>query len=104
MQFTAGHGLLRSPSGTITTVDYPGAVTTVISNLSASGRITGLHIDQNGAHGFIGLPGNLTGFDVPGAGTGFMHGTFPVYNDSADRVVGRWVDSNKLAHGFLRMP
>ena len=98
-----GHGFLRARSGLMTTFEYPGAISTFVANISTSGQLAGLYVDYNGtAHGLVGLPTGWTVFDVPGAGTGQFQGTIPRYNDASNRVVGYWLDSNYVSHGFLR--
>jgi hypothetical protein len=99
------HGYLRNRLGQITTFDYPGAVVTVPENVSISGRIAGFYGDSNHVlHGFVGLPGSLVEFDAPGAGGGFRQGTFAVFNDPNNVVVGYVVDGQNVTRGFLRRP
>ena len=63
------------------------------------------------AHGFVRAPdGEMTTFDVPGAGTGagtgvgfgFVQGTLPLGNNLEGVVPGIYVDQNNASHGFLR--
>jgi hypothetical protein len=56
-------------------------------------------LNYNG-HGFLGVPGKITYFDVPGA----YDGTYPNGNNPAGEVMGNWADVNGLNHGFLLMP
>ena len=99
------HGYLRNRLGQITTFDYPGAVVTVPENVGTSGRITGFYADTNSVvHGFLGVPGSLVEFDAPGAGSGFRQGTFAVFNDPNNVVVGYVVDGQGVTRGFLRKP
>jgi hypothetical protein len=41
-------------------------------------------------------------FDAPGAGTGPGQGTLPQQITSAGTIVGNYVDSNYVTHGFVR--
>ena len=51
------HGYLRTPKGTVATVDPPGSVFTSPSGINDSGAITGTYIDANGVyHGFVRIP------------------------------------------------
>ena len=43
-------------------------------------------------------------FDVTGAGAGANQGTIPQCINAAGEVVGSYVDSNNVAHGFVRFP
>jgi hypothetical protein len=43
-------------------------------------------------------------FEAPGAGTGSGQGTEPITIDSAMNIVGYYIDSNGVYHGFLRHP
>ena len=48
------HGYLRTPKGTVATVDPPGSVFTSSSGINDSGAITGTYSDANGVyHGFV---------------------------------------------------
>jgi hypothetical protein len=76
------HGYLRTPDGTITVFDAPGAGTgpnqgTQCSGINEAGTIVGLYIDSSNVnHGFLRASGGtFTTFDVPGAGTGANQGT-----------------------------
>ena len=41
-------------------------------------------------------------FDVPGAGGGFVQGTFPQTLNDADQIAGFYNDASDVSHGFLR--
>jgi hypothetical protein len=49
-----------------------------------------------------GSVGNFTTFDVPGAGTGVLQGTFPISINAAGDVTGFYGDTNSVFHGFVR--
>jgi hypothetical protein len=44
----------------------------------------------------------FTSFDAPGAGTGPGQGTSPQQITAAGTIVGNYVDSNYVTHGFVR--
>src|SRR5438128_9838206 len=46
--------------------------------------------------------GEITTFDAPGAGTGPGQGTLPQQITAAGTVVGNYVDTNFVTHGFVR--
>ncbi len=46
--------------------------------------------------------GEFTSFDAPGAGTGPGQGTGPNQMTAAGTIVGNYVDSNFVTHGFVR--
>jgi hypothetical protein len=104
------HSFLRSPDGTITTFEAPGADLkpadaegTNASGINALGVITGYYGDSNGViHGFLrGPDGKFTTFEVPGSG-GF--GTFPIALNLEGAIVGYYTDPNYVFHAFLRSP
>jgi predicted membrane protein len=103
---------VRAPNGAITSFDVPGAGTAAFQGtlaftpsgaISAAGTILGNYIDaSNVVHGFVRAPnGAITSFDAPGAGTGFLQGTFPTSFNPAGAIVGFYVDANNVSHGFL---
>ena len=56
-------------------------------------------------HGFVRTKqGDITTFDVPGAGTGMFQGTYPTANNPEDAIPGNYTDANGVNHGFLRTP
>jgi hypothetical protein len=80
------HGFVRTPNGTITTFNAPGAgtapgqgtFTALTTGLSPAGAVTGNYADaSNVNHGYVRAPnGAITTFDAPGAGTAPGQGTF----------------------------
>ena len=99
----AYHGLVRNAAGKITIFDVQGAVNTTVENIGPTGVAVGDYKDANSAHhGFMrSSQGELSFFDIPGAGGGPGQGTVPLFN-TADTVVGFWVDDNYVWHGFVR--
>ena len=45
---------------------------------------------------------DLTPFDAPGAGTGASQGTYALAINPGGQIAGYYIDSNGLAHGFVR--
>src|SRR5437588_229521 len=106
-----GHGFLRTPDGTITSFDAPGADMTPGSgngtfgvSLISNGEIEGVYVDPNGVlHGFVrSTQGTFTTFDVPSAGTGPGQGTLPESNNTVGAIAGNYIDASNVNHGFLR--
>jgi hypothetical protein len=105
------HGFLRSPNGTITTFDAPGAGTGAYEgtgcysdcpvSLNDWGTITGVYIDANFVyHGYVRSPeGKLTSFDPSGAAD-----TFPYSLNDSGIITGYYLDASNVYHGFLRIP
>jgi hypothetical protein len=110
------HGFVRSASGTITTLDAPGAGTgqsplngyqlgTKALSVNNGGVITGYYIDPNEAyHGFmVSASGAITTFNAPGAGTTDDTGTFPTSINNNGVIVGYYFgESSDL--GFQLTP
>jgi hypothetical protein len=46
--------------------------------------------------------GNITTFDVPGAGSGSFQGTTPTSIRPGGAITGYYFDANSVTHGFLR--
>lgn len=115
-----GHGLIRRPDGTLTIFDAPGAGTGTdqgtscpgcTSGLNQWGAIAGTYTDSNNVHhGFLRSPkGEFTTFDAPGAGTDSYEGTgcfsdCPVSLNDWGAIMGTYIDSNFVYHGYLRTP
>jgi hypothetical protein len=102
------HGFVRSPKGSFTTFEAPGADNspfngTYPNSINDLGAITGSYYDANGTgHGFLRTPdGKFTTFDVPGASA---YGTNPIAINLEGAIVGWYLDSNYAFHAFLRTP
>ena len=94
------HAFLRSPEGSFTNVDFPGADGTLANRIHDSGVITGIYYDVNGSHGFLrDAEGNFTSFDVSSAVD-----IFPMALSLGGAIVGYYLDPNSLFHAFLRSP
>jgi hypothetical protein len=108
------HGFVRSPGGTVTLFDPPGSTNTEIPAVGAindGGTVTGdfwvCNSDQSActAHGFVRRQdGSYVAFDVDGAGSDAYsgQGSFPQGINDLGEVVGYYVDTNDVGHGFVR--
>jgi hypothetical protein len=103
---TGEQGWVRTPDGTITVFNVPGAADTDSSCINAEGAITGTSDDAAGAvHGYVrATDGTFTTFDVPGAGTRQFQGTYPNGINAGGLVNGYYLDSGFGIHGFVRYP
>ncbi|MGB6112321.1 MAG: hypothetical protein WBG35_14440, partial [Acidobacteriaceae bacterium] len=115
-----GHGLIRYLNGTLQTFEVPGAGTGTdqgtscpgcASGLNQWGAIAGTYTDSNNVyHGFLRSPkGEFTTFDAPGAGTESYTGTgcpsdCPTSLNDSGAIMGIYIDSNSVYHGYLRTP
>ena len=99
------HGFLRARDGTFTALDIPGA-SQASASLFAGRRLIGGFYDSNGTlHSFIYGPGGaIKQIDDPNAGTGSSQGTTVSGIGGGGVMVGSYVDSNLVSHGFIRMP
>jgi hypothetical protein len=102
------HGYVRSPDGTFTNFDAPGAggfLGTDPDAINQGGWVAGFYTDSNDVfHSFIRNPdGTITTFDAPGAGTAAYQGTSASWISRDGAVVGSYVDANNVNHGFLRL-
>lgn len=108
------HGFLRTPKGEFIQTDdllagiNPGTGTRVV-NINSAGTIAGWSDDSaNTNHIFIrDAHGAITEFYAPGAGQGDGQGTFmPTFYglNPAGAIVGWYVDSLNVMHGYLRAP
>jgi hypothetical protein len=107
------HGLIRSPQGVITTIDFQGAGTgneqgTFLADINNSGTILGGYIDSFGERHFVLLSkkGEVTRFEVPGSGG---EGAYYVINtigadrlNNAGETTGTFRDSDGVRHGWVR--
>jgi len=110
-------GLVRSPQGTLTTFEVPGAGNGPYQGtgspgssvpINQFGAIAGYYIDaSNVVHGYLRSPwGEITTFDVPGEGPQGIG----CYNDCSvglndwGAITGYYLDANNVYHGFVRSP
>ena len=103
-------GFLRHRDGTFDTfyaADYsPCCIWTFPTAIAADKTIAGYFNDGYDINrGFVRTSnGNVTLFDVPDAGTGDFQGTVVVGMTESKVIVGHYIDSSGLNHGFLRIP
>jgi hypothetical protein len=89
-------GFVRAADGTITTFDPAQGGGDYVSSIDKQGRITGDY-DTGMAHGFVRSPdGAITTFDPPGSTETIA------FSIDAGAVVGPYVDSNHVQHGYVR--
>jgi hypothetical protein len=74
------------------------ATGTVPSDISRHGQIVGFSQISCCMHGFLLDDGVYTTIDVPGAANTF------VWKIKGRRIVGAYMDTNGLTHGFLATP
>jgi hypothetical protein len=102
---------MRSPGGSVTQLDAPGAGTTAFHGtypdaINLELTVAGNTIDANNVnHGFVRTAdGKFTIFDPPGAGTGAGQGTYAYSISLKGTIVGQFIDANNVNHGYLRKP
>ena len=102
---------LRTPDGTFSTFDPPGATPyngPRPVGINASGTIAGTFVaDSNLGHGYLRAPdGTFTAIDAPGAALGAngSGGTSLAGINSMGAVTGSFTDANSVVHGYVRAP
>ena len=72
--------------------------------INTMGTITGHYIDANRVYqGFVrASDGAIAHFDVPGAGTNFLQGTFAMGINPAGTITGYSIDANGAYHSYMR--
>jgi len=120
------HGFIRAANGTINTFDpanvtnsslgsntYSNYIGTLPTSIDTAGDIAGTYTDINGArHSFVRLAnGVITSFDPPGTDSSpcpFTGNTVVICGSGASaindagEIVGVYIDTNNIGHGFLR--
>jgi len=93
------HGFVRAANGTMTKLDYPGALATATTCINDSGTIAGWYRDTNGLqHGFVrSTTGTFTSLDPPSA-----HQTNAWTINTAGVIAGIYTDTSGGNHGFVR--
>ena len=80
-----------------TTIDYPGAASTLAWAINNKGDVAGGYIMANGArHGFLWSGGHLSSIDFPGAANTEVFGL----NDTGD-IAGDYYNTSGFTHGFV---
>ena len=107
----AFHGYVRTPRGSITPFDPPGAGTgpfqgTIPASINAAGTIAGYYTDSNYAtRSFVrAANGSMTTFNVPPAGIGPGQGTFVEMISDTGAMTGFYTDASNVNHGFALGP
>jgi len=78
------HGFIKTPDGTVTTLDAPNSVSTAASGINTAGTVVGYYQDSAFTfHGFIYQNGTLSDFGPPGSHTSAAY----AIND-AGQIVG----------------
>lgn len=114
------HNYVRERDGTLNIFDVPGAGNGSYQGSGCPGcalgfnywgAIAGTYIDSNSVqHSYVRSPdGKFTTFDAPGAGTDSNQGTgcpsdCPTSLNDFGAVMGTYIDSNYVLHGYLRSP
>src|SRR5215813_12121895 len=85
--------------GTFTDYDVPGATNTDVLGINDAGDFAGDFDDGSGIfQAFINVGGTITSFSVPGA---ILTTAFEL-NNSKQLVVGQYIDSSVISHGYFR--
>src|SRR5947208_34867 len=100
--YAVSDGTLHSfflSGGTFTEYDVPGALQTNLLSISESGDFTGGFDDGSGVfQGFVSHGGNITSWNVAGGISTFAY----EINNSKQLVVGYYIDSSGILHGYDR--
>jgi probable HAF family extracellular repeat protein len=95
-----GHGFVYD-HGTFTTLDFPGAIGTVLTGVNNSGAIVGGYTDALGVnHGFLYRKGTFKTIDPPDAGTSPGEGTIGLSISSNGVIAGPFTNDSGF-FGFL---
>ncbi len=92
------HGFFLS-GGTFTEYDVPGAVSTTVLGINDVADFTGSFSYGSGIfQGYVSVGGTITSFSVPGA---LLTLAYEI-NNSNQLVVGYYIDSSGIPHGYFR--
>src|SRR5437762_551927 len=92
------HGFFLS-GGTFTEYDVPGAVSTSVLGINDVADFTGSFSYGSGIfQGYVSVGGTITSFSVPGA---LLTLAYEI-NNSDQLVVGYYIDSSGIPHGYFR--
>ena len=92
------HGFFLS-GGTFTEYDIPGALSTDVFGINDAGDFTGTFSNDDViGQAFINVGGTITSFSVPGATATLAY----QINNSKQLVVGYYIDSSGIFHGYYR--
>ena len=86
-------------NGTFTEYDVPGTVQTNLLSINDAGDFTGAFDDGSGIfQAFFSVDGTITSWSVPGA---ILTAAYEI-NNSKQLVVGYFIDSSGIQHGYYR--
>ena len=92
------HGFFLS-GGTFTEYDIPGAPSTAVLGINDVADFAGASSDSNGpGPAFVSVGGTITSFSVPAAAATLAY----QLNNTKQLVVGYYIDSSGVAHGYYR--
>ena len=92
------HAFIRTPDGTITSFDGPGAYNTFPSDLISSETV-GWYYTAEGIHGFKRAGATFTTIDYPGAAATYPSSVRNI--DGLSEIAGAYDDASGLRHGFF---
>jgi hypothetical protein len=97
--FLAGFLIFAGSASAVTwtTIDFPGADSTIVTGINNKGDIVGAYLISGTGHGFLLSGGNYTTIDFPGSTSTLVMGI----NDQGDMSGYYFNDGGILAHGFL---
>ncbi len=91
------HGYLRRANGEVSTLDVPGAASTVAFAVNEHGQVAGYYADAAGAlHGFVKTGQRVQQLDVPGGVA-----TIVTALNNRGSVAGEYFDASGVRHGFV---
>ena len=97
------HGFLRDSTGSFTTIDVPGSLSTTPNSINTAGAITGTYTTGTPPynyvyHGFVrDSTGTITTFDPTGSQATLARGI-----NAAGVIAGYYYDASGIYRGFLR--
>lgn len=93
-------GSVLDVAGSLSSIDFPGALLTVANGINDTGEIVGFYEDSSGNyHGFLDVAGSFSSIDFPGASSTMAYGI-----NNTGQVVGSYYllsDTNPSNQGFL---
>jgi len=96
-------GFLRSSNGGFATIDVPGADLTIGEGINNPGTIVGVYVANGNLHGFVLNNGVFMTVDVPDSSGNAQQTEINSINAKGE-IVGFYLDSNGVQHGFLGVP
>jgi uncharacterized membrane protein len=96
------HGFVRTRSGQVRTLDYPGSPYTQLMGINERGEIVGFYQDPEDfiLRGFVYRDGRFTRVGPVEA----VNGSYPYRITNDGRVVGYYLDANYRSYGFVATP